>query len=76
MLRNAKVSSFEDAVTYMERRFLTLRLFDEDRQTIVEFLQNRMPDGFRLRDSGSGEVEQILRLTLQLILSTPEYQLG
>jgi hypothetical protein len=60
----------------MERRFLTLRLFDEDRKTIVEFLQSRMADGFRLRDSGNGEVEQTLRLTLQLILSTPEYQLG
>lgn len=76
MLRNASVSSFEDAVIYMERRFLTLRLFDEDRQTIIEFLQDRMPDGFRLRDSGNGEVEKSLRLTLQLILSTPEYQLG
>lgn len=76
MLRNANVSSAEDAVVYMERRFLTLRLFDEDRKTIVEFLQSRMADGFRLRDSGNGEVEQTLRLTLQLILSTPEYQLG
>jgi hypothetical protein len=70
------VTSFEDAVTYMERRFLSLRLFDNDRQTIVEFLQSRMPNGFRLNDSGNGEVEQSLRLTLQLILSTPEYQLG
>jgi hypothetical protein len=76
MLRNANVTSFEDAVTYMERRFLSLRLFDNDRQTIVEFLQSRMPNGFRLNDSGNGEVEQSLRLTLQLILSTPEYQLG
>ena len=76
MLQNANIASAEDAVIYLERRFLRLRLFDEDRQDIVEFLQSRMPDGFSLRDSGDGETERSLRLTLQLILSTPEYQLG
>lgn len=76
MLQNANIASAEDAVIYLERRFLRLRLFDEDRQDIVEFLQGRMPDGFILRDSGDGETERSLRLTLQLILSTPEYQLG
>lgn len=76
MLQNANIASAEDAVIYLERRFLRLRLFDEDRQDIVEFLRGRMPDGFRLRDSGDGETERSLRLTLQLILSTPEYQLG
>ena len=76
MLQNANIASAEDAVIYLERRFLRLRLFDEDRQGIVEFLQGRMPDGFSLRDSGDGETERSLRLTLQLILSTPEYQLG
>jgi len=76
MLQNANIDSAEDAVIYLERRFLRLRLFDEDRQDIVEFLQGRMPDGFRLGDSGDGETERSLRLTLQLILSTPEYQLG
>lgn len=76
MLQNANIASAEDAVIYLERRFLRLRLFDEDRQDIVEFLQGRMPDGFSLRDSGDGETERSLRLTLQLILSTPEYQLG
>ena len=76
MLQNANIASAEDAVIYLERRFLRLRLFDEDRQGIVEFLQGRMPDGFSLRDSGDGETERSLRLTLQRILSTPEYQLG
>lgn len=76
MLQNANIASAADAVIYMERRFLRLRLFDEDRQDIVEFLRGRMPDGFSLRDSGDGETERSLRLTLQLILSTPEYQLG
>ena len=76
MLQNANIDSAEDAVIYLERRFLRLRLFDEDRQDIVGFLQGRMPDGFRLGDSGDGETERSLRLTLQLILSTPEYQLG
>lgn len=76
MLQNANIASAEDAVIYLERRFLRLRLFDEDRQDIVKFLQGRMPDGFSLRDSGDGETERSLRLTLQLILSTPEYQLG
>lgn len=76
MLQNANIASAEDAVIYLERRFLRLRLFDEDRQDIVEFLQGRMSDGFSLRDSGDGETERSLRLTLQLILSTPEYQLG
>lgn len=76
MLQNANIASAEDAVIYLERRFLRLRLFDEDRQDIVEFLRDRMPDGFSLRDSGDGETERSLRLTLQLILSTPEYQLG
>ena len=55
MLQNANIASAEDAVIYLERRFLRLRLFDEDRQGIVEFLQGRMPDGFSLRDSGDGE---------------------
>ena len=76
MLQNANIASAEDAVIYLERRFLRLRLFDEDRQDIVEFLRDRMPDGFSLRDSGDGETERSLRLTLQLILSTPEYQVG
>ena len=76
MLQNANIDSAEDAVIYLERRFLRLRLFDEDRQDIVGFLQGRMPNGFRLGDSGDGETERSLRLTLQLILSTPEYQLG
>ncbi|MGB1640106.1 MAG: DUF1800 domain-containing protein [Pseudohongiellaceae bacterium] len=76
MLQNANIASAEDAVIYLERRFLRLRLFDEDRQDIVEFLRDRMPDEFSLRDSGDGETERSLRLTLQLILSTPEYQLG
>ena len=76
MLQNANIDSAEDAVIYLERRFLRLRLFDEDRQDIVGFLQGKMPDGFRLGDSGDGETERSLRLTLQLILSTPEYQLG
>ena len=76
MLQNANIASAEDAVIYLERRFLRLKLFDEDRQDIVEFLQSRMTDGFRLSDSGDGETERSLRLTLQLILSTPEYQLG
>ena len=52
MLQNANIASAEDAVIYLERRFLRLKLFDEDRQDIVEFLQSRMPDGFQSEGFG------------------------
>ena len=73
MLQNANIASAEDAVIYLERRFLRLRLSTKTGRTSWNFFGTECPT-VQSEDSGDGETERSLRLTLQLILSTPEYQ--
>lgn len=64
----------QDAVHHLERRFLSVRLDDADRQLLSGFLEREL--GTTDLRAAASFAEEPLRLTLHLLLSRPEYQLG
>jgi uncharacterized protein (DUF1800 family) len=74
MVRSAGCRTADDAVRYLEGRFLTVALDEPTRRELADFL---------IRELGTGDLEAAesfaedgLRLLLHLIMSRPEYQLG
>jgi hypothetical protein len=74
MVRSAGCRTADEAVRYLEGRFLTVALDEPTRRELADFL---------IRELGTGDLEAAesfaedgLRLLLHLIMSRPEYQLG
>ena len=63
-----------DAVRYLERRFLAVPLDEASRADLTRFLEQEL--GGADLPAAVSYAEDALRLTLHLILSRPEYQLG
>ncbi|MFO1322309.1 MAG: DUF1800 domain-containing protein [Burkholderiales bacterium] len=63
-----------DAVRYLEARFLSVPLDDASRASLAAFLERELGTA-DLRNADTF-AEDPLRLTLHLIMSRPEYQLG
>jgi len=74
MLLKAGCRTPQDAVLHLERRFLSVRLGDADRQALAAFLEREL--GTTDLPAAASYAEEPLRLTLHLLLSRPEYQLG
>lgn len=70
----ADTSDIEGAVVRLEDRFLRVRLSNNKRSEVVEFLESR---GWTPAANGknSEESEHLLRRALHLILCTPEFQM-
>lgn len=76
LLRENRALTPQSAVNYLEKRFLSTVLNAEDKRAIVAFLQAEVGATIPAQDNEVWSIERSLRLTLHLILSTPEYQLG
>ncbi|NTV68525.1 MAG: DUF1800 domain-containing protein [Azonexaceae bacterium] len=63
-----------DTVRYLERRFLAVPLDDASRADLARFLEQEL--GGADLPAAVSYAEDALRLTLHLIMSRPEYQLG
>lgn len=63
-----------EAVDYLATRFLSVTLDDASRRAIADFLSREL--GTTDLRSAESFAEEALRLTLHLIMSRPEYQLG
>jgi hypothetical protein len=74
VLRQAGVTTTDEAVDYFLRCFLRLPLEAGDRAQLVAFLREQV-GGDRL-DYERSDLEKALRELVHLILSTPEYQLA
>ena len=73
MLQHAGVSTSDEAVNYLLKRFMSVSLEESDREMLTGFIQNRLQD--RSFDLTGEKIEQDLRALLHLIMSAPEYQL-
>ncbi len=73
MMRAANANTVGKAVDHLAARFLSVRLDAADRDVLVVFLRGKL-GGSEIRESE--KLEDALRETLYLILSTPAYQLG
>lgn len=74
MIRQAKVQTAQAAVDYFIQRFLRTPLSEERRGAIIAFLKGELKAD--TISYSASELDQALRRTVHLILSTPEYQLG
>jgi hypothetical protein len=74
MVTDAGLRDTGEMVDYLVRRFMRVPLVPEVRQRLIAFLNGELgtPDV----SSAKTYMEQPLRLTLHLIMSQPEYQLG
>ena len=73
MISAAGAHTAEQAVDHFVARFLRVRLADQDRTALVDFLRSKL-GGSRIEPGD--QLEPALRELLYLVLSTPEYQLG
>ena len=79
IVRAAGAETAAEAVDHLLLRFLRSPLDAKDRQTLVDFLEDRLGTaalGSPTPKPGSGDLEDSLRSVLYLVLSSPEYQLG
>lgn len=76
IVRKVGATTPESVVSYFEARFLSTTLHPEDKTAIVHFLEQAVAEEIPSEDNEAGDIERALRLSLHLILSTPEYQLG
>ena len=74
MVRAAGAETAAEAVDHLLLRFLRTPPDGDDRQGLVEFLENRLGSSMLANDSDA--LEDALRSVLYLVLSLPEYQLG
>lgn len=74
LARAAGVDSTTSAVDSFCRRFLRVPLPPEDREAIIDYL--RAENGGEALDLNAPAADEMLRRTVHLILSSPEYQLG
>ncbi len=74
MIHEAQAQTTDAAVDYFIRRFLRTPLNDERRAVVVAFLAAELKSE-RINYSAA-ELDQALRRTVHLILSSPEYQLA
>ena len=74
MVLGAGCATPEDAVAYLEGRFLSVRLDAATRASMAAFLAQEL--GTRELRAAETWAEDPLRLLLHVILSRPEYQLG
>ncbi|MCA3143800.1 MAG: DUF1800 family protein [Betaproteobacteria bacterium] len=74
MVLGAGCATPEDAVAYLENRFLSVKLDAASRARMAEFLAQEL--GTRDLRAAETWAEDPLRLLLHVILSRPEYQLG
>lgn len=74
MVLGAGCKTSMEAVRYLEGRFLSVPMDDASRRAIADFLTREL--GTVDLRSAETFAEESLRLTLHLIMSRPEYQLG
>jgi hypothetical protein len=74
MVLGAGCATASDAVRYLESRFLSVPLDAATRASIAAFLEKEL--GTTDLRTAETFAEDALRLTLHLIMSRPEYQLG
>lgn len=74
MVRDAGCKTAFDAVRHFEGRFLSVPLDEKSRGALAEFLAREL--GTADLVAAETYAEDALRLTLHLIMSRPEYQLG
>jgi hypothetical protein len=74
MVKSANVASAEEVVDYFCRRFLSVDLQTDRRAAAIDFLRHELSsDRVDYKDKN---LDAVLRRTVHLILSAPEYQLG
>lgn len=74
LVRGAGVTTADEAVAYLEKRFFRASLGEPQIAAIADFLEQRI--GTSEIDFDRPELETDLRETLHLLLSAPEYQLA
>jgi len=74
MVLNSGAKNTSDAVDYLINRFLIVKLNNEKRNMIVSFLNDNL--GTEDIIEAKTYLEDSLKMTLHLIMSQPEYQLG
>jgi hypothetical protein len=74
LVMQAKLTTSREVVDYFAMRFMSVRLDEETRVMIAEFLQAEL--GTDDIVMASSYLEESLRVVLHVILSQPEYQLG
>ena len=74
MVLNSGAKNTTDAVDYLINRFLIVKLNNEKRNMIVSFLSDNL--GTKDIIEAKTYLEDSLKMTLHLIMSQPEYQLG
>lgn len=74
MLREAGAATVDDAIDYLERRFLLLSISASDRAAMKAFMVGR--NGGEALHLERPNAERDLRELLHLIMSTPEFQIG
>ena len=74
MILNSGAKNTSDAVDYLINRFLIVKLNNEKRNMIVSFLNDNL--GTEDIIEAKTYLEDSLKMTLHLIMSQPEYQLG
>jgi hypothetical protein len=72
-MMNAGANTVDKAVDQLVARFLSVKLAEKDRASLVAFLRGKLESNVVQRGD---KLEESLRELLYLVLSTPEYQLG
>lgn len=74
ILKDSGAMTVEESVDYFLKRFLRTTLAQDDRQALVAYLEHRLDD--KTIDFTRADLEEILRETVHLVMSAPEYQLS
>jgi hypothetical protein len=74
IVTKAGLQTTTDVVDYCLARFLSVPLAADDRQALIDFLNQEL--GTDRIERAASYLEEPLRLLVHLILSAPEYQLG
>ncbi len=74
MVKSAGCSTTQEVIEYLSTRFLSVPIDSQIRSQINEFLENEL--GTSDISIAESYMEEALRITLHILLSLPEYQLG
>ncbi len=74
MLQTSHATNADEAVDYFCRRFLSVELPPDRRAAITDFLKAELNSA--QLDFNNPQLPEVLRRTVHLILSAPEYQVG
>jgi len=74
MIIDSGARNNEEAVDYLINRFLTVKINDDKRIMIINFLNENLGTNSIIK--AKSYLEDSIRMVVHLIMSQPEYQLG